>query len=380
MATDDPIIRDDSNHHIERNSRWSRAAMMHYQHKAMHPDRLKTMFQNNFTTWCQAGVARKLPNDVYYDEEGRIVNQKSSTFGLSSSIQVTHPEYILYGEEFVLDIDPAYVKNSSQLPRMDRMPKKTTILPLLSFSGDPVVCVVVFAGAGKKILALWHSGLDVTVDPICRDDQVDFLNIANYGPGKYFPSGPVCQFRGTTIPTLVYQSPSGYLTSDILRNVLKTLDELGVYERGPGLPEPCCLLDGFRSRLSFNEDLLQYCNDSAHKWNITLGVPQLAAGVDANEATTAFRRAFAEKTLQLLEFQCDMGWEPKVEPTDLMPLIQKAWAQSLAQSQTNRQALAQRGWYPPTRKLLQDVEQIRAMKQEDYRQSRRHVLVPRAME
>jgi hypothetical protein len=36
-----------------------------------------------------------------------------------------------------------------------------------------------------------------------------------------------------------------------------------------------------------------------------------------------------------------MGWEAKLEPTDLMPLIHTAWAQSLALSQANRQGLGE---------------------------------------
>ena len=71
----------------------------------------------------------------------------------------------------------------------------------------------------------------------------------NTGLGKVFPGGPICHFKGVDIPTLVCQSKSGGITSNILRGILQHFDKH--IQRQDGDPMPACILDdhGSRSRI-----------------------------------------------------------------------------------------------------------------------------------
>ena len=80
----------------------------------------------------------------------------------------------------------------------------------------------------------------------CSDD---IFSEDNYGPGKYFPCGPTCDFRGHQIPCYVTCSPKESITSAILADMLKWIDDIGVLPRKENGPTPFLLLDGHGSIL-----------------------------------------------------------------------------------------------------------------------------------
>ena len=56
-----------------------------------------------------------------------------------------------------------------------------------------------------------------------------------------------------------------------------------------------------------------------------------------------------------LEFKTKHTFDnPTLQPTDLIPLINKAWNQSLAQIDKNCNAIANRGWNPLNRNIILD--------------------------
>jgi len=59
------------------------------------------------------------------------------------------------------------------------------------------------------------------------------------------------------------------MTSEIIKNVIKTLDTLEIFDRLTGI-SPVLLLDGHGSR--FQLPFLQYINDNAHKLAVLTGV------------------------------------------------------------------------------------------------------------
>jgi hypothetical protein len=93
----------------------------------------------------------------------------------------------------------------------------------------------------------------------------------NSGPRKAFPGAPSCQFRGKDIPSLIACSPKGSITLEILKQALKQLDQLGVYQRVPVGPIPFLLLDAHDSRLPV--PLLKYVNGESHMWKVCIGLP-----------------------------------------------------------------------------------------------------------
>ena len=124
--------------------------------------------------------------------------------------------------------------------------KHWTLLGLTAFTGQPVMCIVIFAG--EKASTILETGMDIFAQVIGNEKEDDFFD-KNYGPGKLYPGGPTCEFKGKKIPCLVRWSPKGSITSEILVDILKTLDYLNIFvdERAQG-KKPFLLLDGHGSR------------------------------------------------------------------------------------------------------------------------------------
>ena len=64
----------------------------------------------------------------------------------------------------------------------------------------------------------------------------------NTEPGKDFPGGPICHFKGVDIPTLVCRSKSDGITPDILHSILQHYKNY--IPRQAGDPIPACILNG----------------------------------------------------------------------------------------------------------------------------------------
>ena len=90
------------------------------------------------------------------------------------------------------------------------------------------------------------------------------------GPGKAFPGGPACVFRGKEVPALVTCTKKGGITSSILRVAFKCLDDLGMYERKPDRT-PMAFFDAHDSCLQV--EFLEYVNDPEHLWKFCIGLP-----------------------------------------------------------------------------------------------------------
>jgi hypothetical protein len=174
----------------------------------MHPEYLQQMYEAIYDIWCDAGVARKLVEAVAYDVTGQVVEKDSpNQFGRLSNIEVTHKDYILFADECGINTcqkndghhgGALYLSEKGDVPckTSNTSDHRATILPFTALSGEPVVLAVIFASANTNVPANWHSGIDVTVDPVLGPDGLpDFDDEElNYGPGKHMPSGPVCSF------------------------------------------------------------------------------------------------------------------------------------------------------------------------------------------
>ena len=77
-------------------------------------------------------------------------------------------------------------------------------------------------------------------------------------------------FNSTNIPCYINASPKRSITSDILADMLKWIDDKGMYLWQENGPTPFLLLDGHGSRLEV--PLLSYINDPSHKWVVCIGV------------------------------------------------------------------------------------------------------------
>ena len=88
------------------------------------------------------------------------------------------------------------------------------------------MCIVIFAG--EKPTTLLETGMDIFAEINGAENDVDFFE-KNSGPGKLYPGGPTCKFKGKEVPCLVRWTPKGSINGAILVEMLQTLDEMGVY-------------------------------------------------------------------------------------------------------------------------------------------------------
>ena len=225
-----------------------------------------------------------------------------------------------------------------------------TCLGFTSLSDEPVLCVVIIAGINQAY------EVEVGIDPdakIIGDPTDDDYFEKNRGVNKLFPSGPECSFSGKKIPTLVRSSVNGSITSEILRDCLATLDHYKVFPRSSNL-KPFLLLDGHGSR--FELTFLRYVTDSNHPWMVCQGVPygtSLWQVADSSEQNGSFKAASSHIKMDILKKRLDMMMDnPCILATDIIPMVNYAWSKSFARVDTNKKAIASRGWNPLNYNLL----------------------------
>ena len=288
---------------------------------------------------------------------------------------------------------------------MSKKDKKFTVLGLTTFSGDPVMCVVIIDGKTRDVfmeLGIDPSAAANPMPPIelpsdtnqqpptnelpsdattnnrqppsetstnnkLPSDTVfdDILN--NIGEGKVFPGGPTCDFRGKNIPTMVRYNEGGGITASILTDIFKTLDVLEVFYdiRQKGM-KPFVLLDGHQTRFDLN--FLNYVNDEKHPWCFAIGVPYGTAlwqVGDSVKQNGCFKMNLTKRKQEMMsERMRNMYGEIGITPYDIMPMVRKAWYKSFNKVHTNKKAYYDRGWMPFNRNLLLH-EQIRATMSKD---------------
>ena len=99
--------------------------------------------------------------------------------------------------------------------------------------------IIIFSGEQPSTIV--ETGLDIEDDTVGHPDDGGFFE-NNSGPGKQFPGGPTCNFCGVDIPCLFRWSSKGSITSEILKDILSTIDHYKVYGRTNGR-KPFLLVD-----------------------------------------------------------------------------------------------------------------------------------------
>ena len=111
---------------------------------------------------------------------------------------------------------------------------------------------------GNELSAEQQLGVDIQADLV----PGEFPMRRNHGPGKQYLGGLTCIFRGKEVPLFLCCLPKGFILSDLLMQVLKSMDTLALFPRLPGGPLPLIPLDGHGSHL--NLPFLGYINHPDH--------------------------------------------------------------------------------------------------------------------
>ena len=323
-------------------------------------ENIEKMYDLVYKQMVLSGVAQDLPEDrrYYVNQHNRQTNDVKQAYGKLIDIEIVNPDWILFGDEVGCNINMredgrvgqqtfAVASRSSAEVTCSSTDGRFTLIGLTAASGDPVMCVIIFAA--DELTFEQRMGFDVTVG---YDDHKTIED--NVGPNKTFPGAPTCYFKGRTIPPLVCCSPKGSITSVILRTIFERLDDIGVYDRKSGVI-PFALFDAHDSRLQL--PFMKYINDEKHLWKFCIGLPNathLWQVGDSNEQNGTFKTKWYSEKSKLVLYRTRKGLSPALVKSDIIPLINKIWPVSFGRKYSNKNAISARGWYPPTRKLLTD--------------------------
>jgi hypothetical protein len=112
--------------------------------------------------------------------------------------------------------------------------------------------------------------------------------------------GPTCFYNGKEIPCFYGSSPKALITSDLLANMLKYLDDLRVYDCT--VAHPFLLLDCHHSRMML--PFLRYICNPRHKWYSCFGVPYAThvwQVADASGLNGAYKIELAKAKCEYIE-------------------------------------------------------------------------------
>lgn len=203
-------------------------------------DNIEVMYDLTYQHWVDVRIAVELPeSDQYYVAKAGNQITAEKSVGRKGKIKVTHPDWILHGDEVSMDMcqeSYGHVGGQTYLVanwkraaiKCSRSSHRTTLNGLTAGNGKIVMFIIIFAAKEMDYAArLGYGIMGPDVDPSQPiEDQT--------GPGKVFPGAPVCEFRGKTIPAIVGMSPKGSIMSTILAKAIDKLDELEVRQRVPG--------------------------------------------------------------------------------------------------------------------------------------------------
>ena len=199
------------------------------------------MYNHIIDELVDAKLAVKLDNPVWMNRSGEECDE-SEAFGCKVHHKIIRPELCFCGDEVGGNISmkgDGHNGGELLLTERGKVPqrkastrnRKFTMIGLTSFSGEPVMCVLIIEG--KVPNGAIEAGIDIEVQPEGQPSDEDFI-IKNSGKGKYFPGGPECVYRGKTVPALVRWHESACITSEILVDMLKTLDEMNIIPQFKG--------------------------------------------------------------------------------------------------------------------------------------------------
>ena len=169
------------------------------------------MYDQCIDQMVRVGVAKKRDKAVWMDKSGNVVRDESHAFGCKVTHDLIHPDWCLVGDEVGGNISMKgdghvggrlylTAKGKTASRKASKADRRFTLIGLTSLNGQPVMCIVIIQGA-KENRAV-EVGIDISVQPDGNPSDADFF-LKNAGPGKYFPGGPVCHFRGKDVPTLI---------------------------------------------------------------------------------------------------------------------------------------------------------------------------------
>ena len=337
----------------------------------------RTMYDEVYSEMVKGGIAVKYDDSSWVSKDGKRLNNDTNAFGLPTAFNIVRPDKLLFVDEVGSNTSQSkdgnvggekFLCEKLHRPQIRSSTKDShfTVLGFMSAAGVPLMCSIVFAA--KEMEESWVLGFDADAEWNGDEDNIE----ANCGRGKRYPMGPTCMYNGKSVPAFCCCSDNGSITAELLVDMLSSIDRLGVFDRSDGVP-PFLLLDGHGSR--FDIKFLEYINSATTNWNVCIGVPYgtiyWQVG-DSTEQNGCFKMSLTKHKRDLMKKKERQGiQEFAIEKEDVVDLVARAWDDSFARIDSNKQAIAERGWNPLNYNCLLNPEIRATMSVKDQEDDRR---------
>jgi hypothetical protein len=312
----------------------------------------------------ESRIAMKMPEEVWLDKDGVVVEEEHLAFGRKTKYVMTRPNYLVFVDEVgdntsqkddgnIAGTKYVVGRKNRALMRAAHNDCHFTTLGFSLADGRPLLCVIIIACS--EIDAKIRMGLQPWCEVEGEGTVMDNLERNSHGTEKYFPFGPTCTVDGKVIPTFIGCSERGGITPEILKEAIAHIDSFNVFDRVEATP--VLLLDGHGSR--FDQQFLDYVNAPATNWCVLIGVPygtHLWQVADSSEQNGSFKCELKRAKQFVIRKKGELHLPMQVEKTDIVGIVHRAFQVSFGNQVNCKKAIRSRGWNPLNYNLLDDPE------------------------
>jgi hypothetical protein len=202
-------------------------------------EHFEQMYKCVYHVMVEAGVAEKLTVKKYYDVDGNEVFNADDAFGRGTLYKVTNPERIVFVDETgcnTSQIDDGQIggqlfifpKNGSCSGKIGAVTDlHFTVLCFMSGLGIPIMCAVIMKSEKhvSDIPISWKLGIDIQKNLHDGATKIELIENNSGSQDSAMIGGPVCYFEGNVIPCFVATTPKASITSSLLADMLKFMDD-----------------------------------------------------------------------------------------------------------------------------------------------------------
>jgi hypothetical protein len=248
------------------------------------------------------------------------------------------------------------------------------VTPITDATSTLWFVTVIFAA--KEVSPEWSLGIDI----FAEWDPEDNINISH---GKRHPGLSLLSADGKEVPVLFAAKTKASMTSTILKETFKKMDELGITQRGVdecgNTYHPAAVVGGHISRMG--EDFLRYVKEAATHWEVNLGAlygTEYWQLHDDRRQNGAFKSELASSKSRFYMKKRLAGLPAEILPSEIVIVVRDAIRNSFMNIQYSQAALLHRGWNPFNRNSM-DCAQILVTAPEAVQKERNSILWSRGI-
>lgn len=336
-------------------------------------ENFENMYDCVYKSMVACKVAVELDHEVMFNKDGEEVDDVALMYGRPTRFKLTKPERCVYVDETGCNTNMTkdkqiggrnYISSRGQVEGQRTGVKSDlhfTVMAFTSGTGEVIMCSVIMKSENnqKDIPPSWRWGIDMTKNVESGRTEVETWDLNR--ENDVCKGGPVCYFEGHELPTFVCSSPNASITSELLVLMLQEMDRRNIFERSEELGTPFLLVDGHHSRTRL--PFLKYVNNPLTAWRACIGVPygtHIWQPADSTELNGTFKIALYREKQNYLRQKPPS--QKKIVSSDVIPILNRCWVNTLANKRFARKAIAERGWNPLNYVLLDDKRLMRAAK------------------